>query len=139
MGVNKKYLFLVIFAVAYFFGFLLTSSVAYKIPISEFAGYLGASQAESYRAYIIGAPIIGVILIALPIALLMPLIFKEGLVKFALLASVLPVVSIVWSFFGAPLDAIPWAWVAFDSIKFLIFIPLLAWAFSKMLPYNKAV
>jgi len=129
----------VVLAVAFFYGFIWAQSLTYRIPINAFVKSFGASDMVAAYAYLIGTHTLSVLLAALPIALIIPLVFKNNLLAFALLISVLPVVDILWSLLSEPPStASQILFMITDIIKFLIFIPFMTWVLLKWLPYNKS-
>jgi|GEM_PF-5384935 len=139
MSKYSKFGVALVLAVAFFYGFILAQSLTYKIPISAFVKSFGASEVVAAYAYLIGTHTLSVLLAALPIAIIVPLAFKKNRLGFSLLVSVLPVIEILWSLLSEPPStASQILFVITDTVKFLIFIPLLTWVFLKWLPYNKS-
>ena len=94
---------LLLLAAVYYVALGLMPAVTYRLPIMEFARWLGATQTTASYAYLIGTHTIGVLLAALPIAIVLVLRFSGYSFWLALLVSLPPLIDLVfgiWMFVG---------------------------------------
>ena len=141
MTTFSKSALLIVLAACYYYGFLLALNFTYKLPINDFAVSMGASPVVAAYAYLIGTHTVTVLITAIPIALVMSLIFNKNIVPLCMLIS-LPFMLILIFDLWSSLSVGHWSlsrimFAITDSVKILLTIPLIAWLFSKYLPYNK--
>lgn len=135
---------LLVLAAAYYVALGTIPTVTYRLPIMEFAKWLGASQSAASYAYLIGTHTIGVLLAALPIALVFVLLLPGHSLWLALLVSLPPLIDLVfgiWMFGGIGNAAnISLEFTLFyitDGLKIAIAVPFVAWLILKCLPERR--
>jgi len=87
---------LLLLAAVYYVALGSMPAVTYRLPIQDFARWLGATQTTASYAYLIGTHTIGVLLAALPIAIILVLRFSGHLFWLALLVSLPPLIDLVF-------------------------------------------
>ncbi|MFZ0547852.1 MAG: hypothetical protein WAM60_20570 [Candidatus Promineifilaceae bacterium] len=131
-------------AAAYYVGLGLMPTLTYKLPIKDFAEWLGASRSVASYAYLIGTHTIGVLLAAVPIAAAIVYAFPRKCMNAALLVSLPPVVDLIvgiWMFGGIaePRSLEYTIFYVTDGLKIGLAVPVIAWFLSRYLPYNKSL
>jgi hypothetical protein len=144
MSLLSKAAVLLLLAAVYYVALGLMPAVTYRLPIMEFARWLGASQSTASYAYLIGTHTIGVLLAALPIAIAFVLLFSAYSFWLTLLVSLPPLIDLVfgiWMFGGignAPNNSLEFTlFYLTDGVKIALAVPFLAWLISKYLPERR--
>ncbi len=141
MSFKSKSAILLVLAAAYYVGLGLMPMITYRLPIMDFARWLGASQTTASYAYLIGTHTIGVLIAALPIAIVMVMVFSRRLFWLALLVSLPPVIDLVFGikmFAGISNGTLEFTtFYITDGLKIALAIPLLTWLLSKNLQYQR--
>lgn len=132
---------LIALAAGYYIGLGLMPAITYKLPINDLAEWLGASRSVSAYAYLIGTHTIGVILAAVPIALILAFVYADRVMLLAFLITLPPVIDLVfglWMFSGiGELRSVPQTiFYITDILKIGSAVPVFSWLFSRYLPYN---
>lgn len=126
----------VVLAVVNYFGLLWSISFTSTLPVQTFLLDLGVSEHPAAVAHLVGIHTLAVLIVALPIALILPLIFTRYLLLAGVLVSLMPVVEVFVGLLKIPAELHSHiVWALTDVVKLLIFIPLLSWIFYKLLPY----
>ncbi len=141
MSFKSKSAILLVLAAAYYVGLGLMPMVTYRLPIMDFARWLGASQTIASYAYIVGTHTIGVLIAAVRISIVMVMVFSQRLFWLALLVSLPPVIDLIFGIkMFAGIGNVTLEFTAFyitDGLKIALAIPLLTWLLSKYLPYER--